>query len=160
METTASGWRKREKVDPYHGPMSIYEVHLGSWSRIPEEDDRFLTYREFADRLVDHASGLGFTHIELMPISEFPLRRFVGLPGGELFLLQRVVLEIRTIFATLWIGAIRRALGSFSIGCRRTFRRMHTGWGVSTERLSMSMPIPARVSTGIGETLVFNFWTK
>lgn len=63
---------QRAEVDPYHGPMSIYEVHLGSWKRRFEEENRFLTYRELADELVDYVSDMGYTHIELMPVAEFP----------------------------------------------------------------------------------------
>ncbi len=62
----------RETQDPYHRPMSIYECHLGSWARIPEEGNRMLSYRELAGRLLDHVEKLGFTHIELMPVSEYP----------------------------------------------------------------------------------------
>ncbi|MFQ6551849.1 1,4-alpha-glucan branching protein GlgB [Aestuariibius insulae] len=51
-------------------PISIYEVHLGSWKR--REDGRPISYKEAADELVGYASEMGFTHIELMPISEFP----------------------------------------------------------------------------------------
>jgi 1,4-alpha-glucan branching enzyme len=53
-------------------PMSIYEVHLGSWARMPEEGDRFLTYREMATRLVPYVKETGFTHIELLPVMEHP----------------------------------------------------------------------------------------
>jgi 1,4-alpha-glucan branching enzyme len=53
-------------------PMSIYEVHLGSWARVPEDENRFLTYREMADRLVPYAKELGFTHLELLPVMEHP----------------------------------------------------------------------------------------
>ncbi len=53
--------------------LAIYEVHLGSWKRCPEEDNRALTYRELAPQLVSHVKKLGFTHIELLPISEYPL---------------------------------------------------------------------------------------
>jgi len=62
----------RREGNLYHQPVSIYEVHLGSWARVPEEGDRFLTYNEFADRLLDYVVDMGFTHIELMPVSEFP----------------------------------------------------------------------------------------
>jgi 1,4-alpha-glucan branching enzyme len=51
-------------------PVAIYEVHLGSWVRVPEDGNRWLSYREAAPRLVAHAQRLGFTHIELMPIAE------------------------------------------------------------------------------------------
>ncbi|HRX53242.1 MAG TPA: 1,4-alpha-glucan branching protein GlgB [Verrucomicrobiales bacterium] len=63
---------QRATWDPYRKPVSIYEVHLGSWRRITEEGDRFLSYREAADQLVDYVVEMGFTHIELMPITEFP----------------------------------------------------------------------------------------
>src|SRR3954462_3773083 len=53
-------------------PMTIYEAHLGSWARVPEDGERFLSYRELADRLVSYVKGLGFTHIELLPVMEHP----------------------------------------------------------------------------------------
>ncbi|GAC1580225.1 MAG: 1,4-alpha-glucan branching protein GlgB [Candidatus Elarobacter sp.] len=53
-------------------PIQIYEVHLGSWKRVPEEGDRFLTYRELAEQLIPYVAGLGFTHVELLPITEHP----------------------------------------------------------------------------------------
>jgi 1,4-alpha-glucan branching enzyme len=53
-------------------PMTIYETHLGSWARVPEDGERFLSYRELADRLVAYVKGLGFTHIELLPVMEHP----------------------------------------------------------------------------------------
>jgi 1,4-alpha-glucan branching enzyme len=53
-------------------PMAIYEVHLGSWMRVPEEGNRYLTYRELAPRLADHVTRLGFTHVEFLPVMEHP----------------------------------------------------------------------------------------
>jgi len=55
-----------------HAPMSIYEVHLGSWMRIPEDDNRSLSYREIAPKLADYAKRMNFTHVELLPIMEHP----------------------------------------------------------------------------------------
>ncbi len=55
-----------------NAPMAIYEVHLGSWQRVPEEGNRFLSYDELADRLLPYVKEMGFTHLELMPISEHP----------------------------------------------------------------------------------------
>src|SRR5208283_4508355 len=52
--------------------MSIYEVHLGSWRRVPAEGNRSLTYREMAHELGDYVVDLGFTHVELMPVMEHP----------------------------------------------------------------------------------------
>ena len=53
-------------------PVSIYEVHLGSWARVPEENNRYLSYLEFADRLIPYVKEMGYTHIELLPIAEHP----------------------------------------------------------------------------------------
>jgi len=55
-----------------HRPMSVYEVHLGSWGRIPQEGDRYLTYRELADQLVRYVKDMGYSHIELLPVMEHP----------------------------------------------------------------------------------------
>jgi len=52
--------------------MHIYEVHLGSWARVPEEGNRPLGYREIAPRLAEHVKKLGFTHVELLPVAEHP----------------------------------------------------------------------------------------
>jgi 1,4-alpha-glucan branching enzyme len=64
---------RREGRDWPREPVSIYEVHLGSWARVPEEWNRPLGYREIAPRLAAHASRLGFTHVELLPVAEHPL---------------------------------------------------------------------------------------
>jgi len=53
-------------------PISIYEVHLGSWRRVPEENNRWLTYREIADQLIPYVRQMGYTHIELLPVMEHP----------------------------------------------------------------------------------------
>jgi 1,4-alpha-glucan branching enzyme len=60
----------RASANERHAAMSIYEVHLGSWKRA--EENRYLTYRELAEDLVPYAAGLGFTHLELLPVSEHP----------------------------------------------------------------------------------------
>jgi 1,4-alpha-glucan branching enzyme len=60
---------ERHRLD---APLSIYEVHLGSWRRVPEESDRPLGYRELAPLLADHVEACGFTHVQLMPVMEHP----------------------------------------------------------------------------------------
>ncbi|WP_286975935.1 1,4-alpha-glucan branching protein GlgB [Acetomicrobium sp. UBA5826] len=66
-------WMKeRVKHNSFKSPMSIYEVHLGSWRRFPEEGNRFLTYRELASFLPNYAKEMGFTHVEFLPIMEHP----------------------------------------------------------------------------------------
>lgn len=62
----------RECQNAFEAPMSIYELHLGSWQRVPEEDDRSLTYRELAPRLADYLQRMGFTHVEFLPVMEHP----------------------------------------------------------------------------------------
>jgi 1,4-alpha-glucan branching enzyme len=66
-------------------PVSIYECHLGSWARVPEEANRFLTYREMAERLLPYVQEMGFTHIELLPITEFPFDGSWGYQPISLF---------------------------------------------------------------------------
>jgi 1,4-alpha-glucan branching enzyme len=71
-------WRDREwmssrsRANGRQAPWSVYEVHLGSWMRVPDEGNRWLTYRELAPRLADYAHRLGFTHVEFMPVMEHP----------------------------------------------------------------------------------------
>ena len=74
---TDSAWmKKREKIGEVkyvEQPMSIYEVHPGSWKRHPNrDDDGFYTYKEFAESLADYVTTMGYTHVELMGISEYP----------------------------------------------------------------------------------------
>ena len=75
-DLTTHKWRDNKWMDTRHerhhraAPLSIYEVHLGSWQQ--GEDGRFLSYAELADRLIPYVKKLGFTHIELMPITEHP----------------------------------------------------------------------------------------
>ncbi len=68
----AQWMRDRHARNRHEAPMSIYEVHLGSWRRVPEQGDRPLTYRELAEWLPDYVTGMGFTHVELLPVTEHP----------------------------------------------------------------------------------------
>jgi 1,4-alpha-glucan branching enzyme len=66
-------WMKdRRKKNDLHSPISIYEVHFGSWARVPAEGNRSLTYREMAPRLADYVLQTGFTHVEFLPLMEHP----------------------------------------------------------------------------------------
>ncbi|MDD5759396.1 MAG: 1,4-alpha-glucan branching protein GlgB [Desulfobulbaceae bacterium] len=64
---------RRDSTSIYKSPVSIYEVHLGSWRRDPANVDRFLSFRELVDTLIPYVKEMGFTHIELMPVMEHPL---------------------------------------------------------------------------------------
>jgi 1,4-alpha-glucan branching enzyme len=71
-------WRDQEWMssranrNSLSAPMSIYEVHFGSWRRVPEENNRFLTYREMAPKLAEYIEQMGFTHVEFLPLTEHP----------------------------------------------------------------------------------------
>jgi 1,4-alpha-glucan branching enzyme len=62
----------RAKSNALDAPISIYEMHLGSWRRVPEEENRWLSYREMAPLLADYVRECGFTHVEFMPVMEHP----------------------------------------------------------------------------------------
>jgi 1,4-alpha-glucan branching enzyme len=74
----AAWMESRRDKDLRHEPMSTYEVHLASWMRAPEDNDRWLTYRELAPRLVDHLKRYNFTHVELLPVAEHLLDQSWG----------------------------------------------------------------------------------
>jgi 1,4-alpha-glucan branching enzyme len=68
-----AGWMKnRHRHNALDAPVSIYEVHPGSWMRVLEEGNRYLTYRELAHRLAEYVKEMGFTHVEFMPVMEHP----------------------------------------------------------------------------------------
>lgn len=68
-----AGWQEKSwRWSQRDRPISIYEVHLGSWKRVPEEGNRYLTYRELAADLIPYVKNMGFTHVQLMPVNEFP----------------------------------------------------------------------------------------
>lgn len=64
--------QKRNKLNSLQCPISVYEVHLGSWKRDPSEPGRWLTFVEIADKLIEHIKITGFTHVEFMPVMEHP----------------------------------------------------------------------------------------
>src|SRR6266568_4744050 len=64
---------ERPRRQALSAPISVYEVHLGSWRRVAEEANRPLTYRESAEQLADYAGRMGYTHVELLPVMEHPL---------------------------------------------------------------------------------------
>ncbi len=74
-------WRRNDRA----APISIYECHLGSWRRKPEDGDRMLTYRELAAELVPYVRDMGFTHLELLPVSEHPFDGSWGYQSLGLF---------------------------------------------------------------------------
>lgn len=81
----ASWLQERENYNRMDRPMSIYEVHLGSWRRKGMFGENYLTYREFADYLIPYVQNMGFTHIEFLPLSEHPLDASWGYQTTGLF---------------------------------------------------------------------------
>ena len=81
----AAWMETRGEKDPRHAPISIYEVHLGSWARVPGEGNRYLTYKEMGERLIPYVKEMGFTHIEMLPITEFPFDGSWGYQPVSLF---------------------------------------------------------------------------
>jgi 1,4-alpha-glucan branching enzyme len=68
-----SAWMKKRSGNKYTQPMSIYEVHLGSWKRPKDgSEHRYLSYQQLADDLIPYVKDMGYTHLELLPVSEFP----------------------------------------------------------------------------------------
>ena len=148
---------RRAGGDPLRGPMSIYEVHLGSWRRNPLEGNRPLSYRELADELADYVADLGFTHVELLPVMEHPFSgswgyqvtgyyaptsRF-GTPDDFRYFVDR--LHQRGHRRDPRLGA--RALPARRLGARHA----------STARTSTSTPTRAAARIPDWGTLVFNF---
>ncbi|MFH0924265.1 MAG: 1,4-alpha-glucan branching protein GlgB, partial [bacterium] len=76
---------KRYQFNGLNSPISIYEVHLGSWRRVTEEQQRYLTYREIAPYLVKHIKYMGFTHVEFLPVMEHPFYGSWGYQVGGYF---------------------------------------------------------------------------
>lgn len=74
-------WLENRKTPALQRPISIYEMHLGSWRRVPQEEGRWMTYRELAAELPDYCWCMGFTHVEFLPVMEHP---FFGSWGYQL----------------------------------------------------------------------------
>lgn len=72
FEWNDQSWLEKRKTPALNGPVSIYELHLGSWRRIHEEEGRWMTYRELAQELPEYCLFMGFTHVEFLPVMEHP----------------------------------------------------------------------------------------
>jgi 1,4-alpha-glucan branching enzyme len=98
LSLSDSELKNRQKRNHIDAPISIYEVHFGSWQRA--EENRYLSYSELADKLVNYTLEMGFTHIQLMPISEYP---FDGSWGYQPVGLFAPTSRCRSVIASLKI---------------------------------------------------------
>ncbi len=95
----------RAKRNSLDAPVSVYEVHLGSWRRVPEEGNRWLTYREIAPLLAAYVRETGFTHIELLPVMEHP---FDGIPDHRVLCSHQQIRNARRFQVSCGLPSSKR----------------------------------------------------
>jgi 1,4-alpha-glucan branching enzyme len=120
-----TGWSSAATATPRKQPISVYELHIGSWlhdsmSNPPEQgyavqvsqkpDARFLTYRELADKLIPYVKELGYTHIEVLPVAEHPFDGSWGYQVAGTLPPPPASVHRKTL-CTLWISATSTTLG-------------------------------------------------
>ena len=139
----------RAGINALDAPWSIYELHLGSWRRVPEDGDRSLNYRELAHALADYVSALGFTHVELMPVMEHP---FYGSWGYQVtgYFAPTARYGTPQDFMYFVDHLHQRGIGVILDWVPSHFPTDAHGLATSTARTSTSTPIRARASTRSG----------
>ena len=142
--------RLEHDANALDAPMSIYEVHLGSWRRKPEEGNRWLTYRELAEQLPAYAADMGFTHIELLPVSRASVRRLVGLSADRAVRADQPVRHAGGFRRADRRLPPRRASACCSTGCRGISPTTRTGSATSTAPRSTSTPTRCRAAISTG----------
>ena len=108
------GWMDyRARNDWFTSPISIYEVHLGSWRRVMEDGCRWLSYTELGDQLIPYVKWMGYTHVELMPVMEHPFDGVLGISDAWVFCGHQPLWHLRRLHGLLWIAFIRPGIGVF-----------------------------------------------
>lgn len=132
---------KISRTDRMRMPMSIYEMHLGSWHKKVEDDDAgFYTYRELAPMVADYLNEMGYTHVELMGISEYPFDGSWGYQVTNYYAPTSRYGDAVDLCISLIICTARESVLS-STGCQHTFLGMRTDLDVLMGCLSMSIRI-------------------
>ena len=146
----------RRRATRFRRPMSIYEVHLGSWLRVPEDGNRSLSYREIAPQLADYCEQMGFTHVEFLPIMEHP---FYGSWGYQTtgYFAPTSRYGTPQDFMFLVDHLHQRGIGVILDWVPRTSPPTARPRATSTAPTSTSTPTPARASTRTGSSLIFNY---
>ncbi len=140
----------RHQANALGAPVSIYELHLGSWRRVPEEENRPLTYRELAAQLPPYLGEMGFTHVEFLPVMEHP---FFGSWGYQTtgYFAPTARYGTPHDFMFLVEELHRHGIGSSSTGSPLTFPVTSMVWCTSMGPICSSMPTPSRASIPNGK---------
>jgi 1,4-alpha-glucan branching enzyme len=141
-------WAGARRHDP-SAPISIYEVHLGSWRRVPEEGNRPLTYREAAGALAHYARSMHFTHVELLPVMEHPFTGSWGYQGTGYFA-PTSRFGTPQDFMYLVDTLHQAGIGILLDWVPSHFPRTSTASSTSTARTSSSTPTGGRATTLTG----------
>ncbi len=145
-EWTDAGWIAAREADRRAEPVSIYEVHLGSWRRTLENG--MLDYAALGTELIDYVSDMGFTHVEFLPVSEHPFSGSWGYqPVGMFAPTSRF--GAAEDFAEM-VDRLHGAGIGVIVDWVPAFRTTRTGWGSSTAPHSTSTPTRGRGSTRTG----------
>ena len=151
-----SEWmRTRHEYNKADAPLSIYEVHLGSWMRVPEEGNRSLSYRELAVKLTDYVKDMGFTHVEFMPVMEHP---FFGSWGYQVtgYYAPRAASARRKTSCTWSTICTSTTSASSSTGSRRISQR-RTWPGLFRRHASVRARRPAQGFHPDWKQSIFNY---
>lgn len=138
------------KADPVKSPMSVYEVHIGSWKKKNrQEKDGYYTYMEAAHELADYVKMMGYTHVELMESPSIPMMDSWGYQVTGYFApTSRHGTPKEFMYFVNYLH--KKASALFWTGYRLTFRKMPMALPISMDSRFMNMRIPEKGSTRLG----------